>query len=446
MSGKTKRQRAVAGLYRGRKMQVKQNALQWCAPMAAILILLGAEVSLAQGLAVSSSPLPYPRPATLNTQSNPAPRESFSQWRADFASRAVAQGISPAVVDAALGRMTPLDEVVRLDGNQSEFVRPIWDYLDSAVSTQRIEGGRANYQKWREDLARIESQFGVPGEVVVAVWGVETSYGSFRGNTDTLRALATLAWEGRRRAYFEAELLAALQILEIGAVSPRAFAGSWAGAMGHTQFMPTSYLAYAVDYTGDGRADIWGDDPRDALASAANFLSEAGWRRGQPWALEVRLPQGFDYRLASREEKRGASFWRNRAVTLADGTPLPDHGPSALLLPAGANGVALMVYDNFGVLERYNPADSYVIALGHLSDRIVGRSKGFRATWPRNDRVLTRSERAELQTLLTAAGFDTGGVDGRIGPNSVAAIRAYQIANGLLPDGYASPDLLRRLQ
>ena len=446
MSGKTKRQRAFASLYRGIKMQVKQNALQWCAPMAAIFISLGAEVSLAQGLAVSSSPLPYPRPATLSTQSNPAPRESFSRWRADFVSRAVAQGISPAVVDAALGRMTPLDEVVRLDGNQSEFVRPIWDYLDSAVSTQRIEGGRANYQRWREDLVRIESQFGVPGEVVVAIWGVETSYGSFRGNTDTLRALATLAWEGRRRAYFEAELLAALQILEIEAVSPRAFAGSWAGAMGHTQFMPTSYLAYAVDYTGDGRADIWGDDPRDALASAANFLSEAGWRRGQPWALEVRLPQGFDYRLASREEKRGASFWRNRAVTLADGTPLPDHGPSALLLPVGANGVALMVYDNFGVLERYNPADSYVIALGHLSDRIVGRSNGFRATWPRNDRALTRSERAELQTLLTAAGFDTGGVDGRIGPNSVAAIRAYQIANGLLPDGYASPDLLRRLQ
>ncbi|MCV2876156.1 lytic murein transglycosylase [Rhodobacteraceae bacterium XHP0102] len=421
-----------------------RHSAQWGGPIAGILMILTAQTAMAQNLAVSTSLLPEPRPANLISQTTT--RDSFAAWRSDFTARAIAQGISPAVVNAALGGMTPLDEVVRLDGNQSEFVRPIWDYLDSAVSRQRIENGRANYQRYAADLARIEAQFGVPAEVLIAVWGVETSYGSFRGNTDTLRALATLAWEGRRRAYFESELLAALQILELGAVSPRAFAGSWAGAMGHTQFMPTSYLAYAIDYTGDGRADIWGEDPRDALASAAHYLSEAGWQRGQPWALEIALPQGFDYRLAGRDKTRGAAFWRSQSVTLADGSRLPDHGQSAILLPAGARGVALMVYDNFRALERYNPADSYVIALGHLSDRIAGHSNGFRATWPRNDHVLTRSERTELQTRLTAAGFDTGGVDGRIGPKTMAAIRSYQIANGLLPDGYASSDLLRRLQ
>ncbi len=261
---------------------------------------------MAQNLAVSRSLLPEPRPANLITQTTA--RDSFATWRSDFTTRAIAQGISPAVVNAALGSMTPLDEVVRLDGNQSEFVRPIWDYLDSAVSRQRIENGRANYQRYRADLARIEAQFGVPAEILIAVWGVETSYGSFRGNTDTLRALATLAWEGRRRAYFESELLAALQILELGAVSPRAFSGSWAGAMGHTQFMPTSYLAYAIDYTGDGRADIWGDDPRDALASAAHYLSEAGWQSGRPWALEITCRKGLTIVWRAAETTRGAAF------------------------------------------------------------------------------------------------------------------------------------------
>jgi membrane-bound lytic murein transglycosylase B len=295
--------------------------------------------------------------------------------------------------------------------------------------------------RWSASSAR----YRVEAEVVAAIWGLESAYGARRGSTDIIAAMATLAHDGRRRDFFEAQLIAALQILQSGDVAPREMVGSWAGAMGHTQFMPTSYLEHAQDFDGDGRRDIWSDDPTDALASTAAYLRNFGWTYGQPWGVEVRLPDGFDYALTGERTRRGAGFWRRQGVTLADGSRVPDHGDASILLPGGSEGVALMIFDNFRVIERYNPADAYVIGVGHLSDRIIG-GPAFRAGWPRGDRALSGDERRELQRRLTAAGFSTGGVDGIIGPNTQDAVRGFQRSVGVVPDGYASLSLLQRLR
>ena len=266
-----------------------------------------------------------------------------------------------------------------------------------------------------------------------------------RGSDATIRSLATLAFEGRRAAFFEGELIAALKIRQAGDVTPDRMRGSWAGAMGHTQFMPSSFLSYAVDFTGDGRRDIWSDDPTDALASTAAYLKHFGWTRGQPWGVEVVLPRGFDFTLANREIRKSPAEWAQLGVRGADGTAVANYGPAAILLPAGGQGAAFMIFDNFAVLERYNTADAYVIGVGHLSDRILGGAP-IRSAWPRDDRALTFAERQELQQRLTAKGFDTQKIDGRIGPLTVNAVRAYQMAEGLMPDGYASLRVLQRLR
>jgi lytic murein transglycosylase len=260
-----------------------------------------------------------------------------------------------------------------------------------------------------------------------------------------IRSLSTLAFEGRRGQFFEEQLIAALKILQNGDTKPRNMTGSWAGAMGHTQFIPTSYLEYAVDFTGDGRRDIWSNDPTDALASTAAYLAKFGWSKGQPWGVEVSLPAGFDYRLAKRSITKSAADWARLGVVGMDGRPISDHGAGSILLPAGGNGAAFMIFDNFGVIERYNTADAYVIGVGHLSDRIKG-GPAIYAAWPREDRALTLKERKEMQERLTSKGFDTKGIDGKIGPLTIEAVRAYQVAAGLLPDGYASLKLLERLR
>jgi membrane-bound lytic murein transglycosylase B len=279
----------------------------------------------------------------------------------------------------------------------------------------------------------------------VAVWGLESAYGTYRGSSDIIRSLATLAHEGRRGTFFEQQLLAALNILQDGDVPARSMTGSWAGAMGHTQFIPTSYLAYAVDFDGDGRRDIWSDDPTDALASTAAYLRKSGWTKGQPWGVEVRLPGGFDYALANRKIVRTPSDWAALGVLDMDGRAVPDHGSAAILLPAGAEGAAFMIFDNFAAIEKYNAADAYVIGVGHLSDRIGGGAP-IRSGWPSDERALSVTERKEMQQRLTDAGFDTQGVDGRIGPNTIDAVRGFQRAKGLAPDGYASLGLLQRLR
>ncbi len=388
---------------------------------------------------------PQLRPTQLDAPVQAQSNAGFQSWIQAFRTRAAAQGISARTFDRAFRGVTYDPDVIRRDRNQSEFTKTIWDYLDSAASETRVSNGKAALQQHQQTLEQISVRFGVPAEVVVAVWGLESNFGSFKGDSDVVRSLATLAFDGRRGRFFEGQLIAALKIIQAGDVDPRSMTGSWAGAMGHTQFMPTSYLDYAVDFTGDGKREIWGQDPTDALASTAAYLKYFGWVTGQPWGVEVTLPQGFDYGLAKRSIRKSADDWWKLGVLGADGSPVPDHGQGSILLPAGGKGAAFMVFRNFSVIERYNPADAYVIGVGHLSDRIAGGPK-IKSNWPRDDRALTFAERKELQQRLTAAGFSTQGVDGKIGPLTIEAVRRYQRSTGLTPDGYASLALLQKLR
>lgn len=369
----------------------------------------------------------------------------FQRWIGGFRSRALADGISAGTFDRAFDGVQYNTYVIEKDRNQSEFTKTIWEYLDSAASDTRIKNGIEALGKHRKTLEAVEAKFGVDKEVVAAVWGLESAYGSYRGSNDIVESLATLAFDGRRGAFFEQQLMAALKILQNGDTSPRQMTGSWAGAMGHTQFIPTSYLDYAVDFTGDGRRDIWGDDPTDALASTAAYLARFGWVKGQPWGVEVTVPSEFDYALANRKITKLPSQWAAMGVLDTRGAAVPDHGPAAVLLPAGAEGAAFLIFKNFSVIERYNTADAYVIGVGHLSDRIRGGA-AIQASWPRQDRALLFAERQEMQQRLTGAGFDTQGVDGKIGPLTIDAVRAYQRTVGMAPDGYASLNILQKLR
>jgi membrane-bound lytic murein transglycosylase B len=371
--------------------------------------------------------------------------QGLQRWIQGFRGRALAQGVSGATFDRAFRGVSYASDVIRRDRNQSEFTKTIWEYLDSAVSDSRIENGRAALRKHGRLLDRIEARYGVDKEVVVAVWGLESAYGTFKGDLPVIESLATLAYDGRRGAFFESQLIAALQILQAGDTTPGNMRGSWAGAMGHTQFIPTSYLAYAVDFTGDGKRDIWSDDPADALASTAAYLARFGWQTGRPWGVEVRLPPGFDYGQTGDRVKKSVAEWQAMGVRLWDGGALPDHGTASVLLPGGARGAAFLIFRNFQVIERYNAADAYVIGVGHLADRLKGGAP-IQAAWPRDDRALVADERRELQERLTRAGFDTKGVDGKIGPNTIAAVKAFQRSVGMVPDGYPSLEILRRLR
>lgn len=374
-----------------------------------------------------------------------ASQAGFDQWISGFKARAVAKGISPRVVDAAFQGVRFNDSIIAKDRNQSEFTKEIWDYLDSAASPVRVSNGQKMLRKYGPTLDAIERAYGVDKEVVLAVWGMESSYGETRGDIPVIEALATLAYDGRRGDFFESQLVAALQILQAGDVSPRNMTGSWAGAMGHTQFIPTSFLAYAVDGTGDGKRDIWSNDPTDALASTAAYLARHGWTKGQPWGVEVRLPQGFDYSSAQRSNTASPATWASRGVTGLDGRAVPNYGPGAILLPAGASGAAFMVFDNFRVIERYNAADAYVIGVGHLSDRIKGGPE-IQASWPRGYQPLSFKQKEQMQRILKRKGFLNDKVDGLIGPNTVNAIRDFQRSIGVTPDGYPSQTLLGQLR
>ena len=368
----------------------------------------------------------------------------LQDWLTAFRARALAAGIDGLVFDRAMQTVRYDTEVIRRDLNQSEFTKTIWDYLATATSDLRIANGKKALAEQADALAQIEKRYGVEKEIVTAIWGLESAYGTFRGSDPVLTSLATLAYDGRRRAFFEGELLDALRILQAGDTTPTQMQGSWAGAMGHTQFMPSSFQLYAEDFTADGKRDIWGDDPRDALASTAAYLKHFGWVSGRPWGVEVQLPDGFDYLLAGRDILKTAEEWTALGVAPVTGA-LEDHGPASLLLPGGAEGAAFLIYTNFAVIERYNSADAYVIGVGHLADRIAGGDP-IRHSWPVQDRALSYDERIELQTRLTAQGFDTVKIDAKIGPLTISAVRAFQLSQERLPDGYASLGLLEALR
>lgn len=384
-----------------------------------------------------------------STAADPAmravPNAGFDAWVAGFKARAQGAGLPSATVDAAFQSAGFLPGVVERDRNQTEFSRSLQDYLAIAASDERVSKGRAALQRNAATLAAIEAKYGVEAHVVTAVWGLESFYGERRGSVPVISALATLAYDGRRAAFFEAQLIAALRILQNGDVSPSGMTGSWAGAMGHTQFIPTSYLAYAVDFRGDGQRDIWSDDPTDALASTAAYLAKSGWTRGQPWGVEVTVPPGFNTGQTGRGTTRSAADWAGQGVRAIGGGAPPNHGPASILMPAGASGPAFMVYRNFTVITRYNNAESYVIGVGHLSDRIRGGAP-VQGNFPPDAQGMTIANRQDMQRRLTAAGFDTEGTDGVIGPKTRSAISAYQRNAGLAVTGEPTLDLLATLR
>ncbi|VWX63008.1 Lytic murein transglycosylase [Burkholderiales bacterium 8X] len=385
-----------------------------------------------------------PPPATPLEPTSASIDEGFAAWLADFRARALSEGIRETTLRSSLDRARHLPEVVERDRSQPEFTRTPWAYLDSAVSPQRVSRGLEKLGQVRPDAEAASSRYGVPPEILVAIWGMESNYGSNYGSTPTVDALATLGFDGRRADWARRELLAALRILDQGDIEPERMVGSWAGAMGQTQFLPSNFLAYAVDADGDRRRDIWGSLP-DVMASTANFLARSGWKPGEAWGVEVMLPAGFDPGRADPALRQAAAQWAGEGVQGVDSQPLPSLGDAELLLPAGARGPAFLVGNNFRTLLRYNNSTSYALAVGLLSQRLAGGAE-VRAAWPRDLAPLGRSQVLALQTLLNQRGFDSGMPDGLLGPATRDAVRRYQRSRGLPPDGYPTEPLLQQLR
>jgi membrane-bound lytic murein transglycosylase B len=327
---------------------------------------------------------------------------------------------------------------------QAEFVKPIWEYLNAAVSARRVEQGAAVAQQYQSWLAKAQGEFGVESSVVVGIWGLETDFGGFAGSDNVIRALATLAYAHYRGDYFKDELLNALQILEEGDIAPAQMKGSWAGAMGQTQFMPSSFREFAVDFDGDGRRNIWSSVP-DAIGSTANYLAKHGWIADQPWGFEVVLPEGFDLQDADSSHYAPFSAFAERGVKRADGKPMPRSGEAELLITAGLKGPIFLVTPNFKVIKTYNNSTSYALGVALLGDRAMG-AEGLRADWPVRDRQLSQGQMREVQTRLKKLGYDVGEIDGKIGETGRAALRAYQQKTGQVPDGYPTLALLLKLR
>ncbi|QNP60042.1 lytic murein transglycosylase [Paenacidovorax monticola] len=411
-------------------------------------------VALALGGCASAPPPASPAAATAAPTAPAAPevppavtsdaeQAGFAAWVAEASREALAAGIRPATVQAALGRAQLLPRVIELDRSQPEFTRTPWAYLDSAVSPQRIAQGQAKRAEYQAPLDAAATRYGVPAAVITAVWGMESNYGSNFGSFRTVDALATLGYEGRRRDWARRELLAALRILDQGDIPAERMEGSWAGAMGHTQFLPSVFLAYAVDADGDGRRDIWGSIA-DVAASTAHFLARMGWQAQQPWGVEVLLPPAWDHARAEPGVRQTAAQWAAEGVRAVDGQPLPDLGPASVITPAGARGPAFLVGTNFRALLRYNNSVNYALAVGLLARQIDGGS-GVSAAWPRDLEPLSRTQLRDLQAALNQRGFSVGAPDGVMGPATRAGLRQFQQSIGAVADGYPTLELLRRL-
>jgi membrane-bound lytic murein transglycosylase B len=355
------------------------------------------------------------------------------------------RGITRANFERYTEGLTPDLSIMNLLDAQPEFTKATWDYLDLLVNDDRIARGRELLAQYAPVFAAAERAYGVDRHILAAIWGVESNYGTLGGDRSVIRSTATLACVGRRRDYFREEFLSTLEILQRGDVKPDRLVGSWAGAFGPTQFMPTSFKRYAVDFDGDGRRDVV-DSVADVIASTANNLKMDGWESGATWGYEIVLPPSFDYLLADRSRQMTVQQWQALGIRRTDGKPFPRSTDRAdVLLPAGARGPAFLMLQNFRVIMKYNPAEAYALAIGHLADRLAGGGP-FVQSWPRDERVLTIAERYELQQLLARRGFDAGAPDGLLGPRTRIAIRNFQVASGQIPDGFASSSVLDRLR
>ena len=374
----------------------------------------------------------------------PAMAQSFQSCLNSLRSQAENQGVSRATFSNALHGVSPDLSILQLMDAQPEFKSPIWDYISGLVDEQRVDDGKKAMKQWSRALAAAEKRFGVNRYIIAGVWGVESDFGQAMGVRPLVQSLATLACHGRRQSYFRGEFLATLRIIERGDIHPSLLKGSWAGAFGHTQFMPSTFHRLAVDMDGDGRRDIVNSIP-DALGSTANFLKKAGWNNSIPWGYEVRLPARFDKSLAGRKKKRPLSDWAHMGVTTINGQPLSGNYQAAVLIPAGVNGPAFIVTKNFDALYSYNAAESYGLAIGLLADRLQNRP-GIQTPWPTDDPPLSRLERKELQKRLVARGYDVGDIDGVIGSKSREAIKDVERRLGMPQRGRAGGKVFKALQ
>jgi membrane-bound lytic murein transglycosylase B len=409
-------------------------------------------IARAVGLWICALMLAMPQCAAPARAESAAPEVSAEDL-ADFKTyvttvwpKAEAKGVSRAMFTRAFANLAPDMRILAKPKQQPEHVQPIWDYLSAIVSEKRFALGQKAYAGNLAGMKVIEQAYGVPPQVIVAVWGVESMYGTNMGQYGVIRSLATLGWRGGRRARFgEQQLISALRILEHGDVAPERMTGSWAGAMGHTQFIPTTYEAYAVDFDRDGRRDIWGS-ATDAVASAANLLKSNGWKAGEPWGFEVQLPARFDLSQAGLSNRKPLSAWAHAGVRRASGKALePTDMKAALLLPAGANGPALLVTGNFRALLRYNNSISYGLAVAWLAQKLID-GPFIEKPWPVSERSLLLEERKELQRLLAARGLVVSSQDGLLGPETVKALKSYQQSKGLPADGFPSLKVLEALR
>ena len=366
-------------------------------------------------------------------------QEPFANFVRDLWPEAQAKGVTRATFDLAMRGLTPDERVIAATRKQPEYGKPVGDYIGALVSTNRLARGETKAREWAKTFDAVEKQFAVERWVLLALWGMETDYGAAKDRWDVFRSLATLDYVGYRRPYFRTELLVAMRIMQDGRIPRAQMLSSWAGAMGQTQFMPSNYVDYAIDFSGDGRADIWNNVP-DVLGSTANYLHKGGWRHGLAWGFEVIVPARFDY-MRSR-----GSFeeWRRLGLRRADGKPFPAQGGGILFFPSGAKGPGFIVTPNYDVLKEYNNSDAYAIAVGHLADRLAGGGL-FKTRWPADDRPLSREARIALQKKLAALGYKVNDFQGHVDFDLRDNIRQEQARFGMVPDGNPTPALLQRL-
>jgi membrane-bound lytic murein transglycosylase B len=366
----------------------------------------------------------------------PKQAEPFSQCIARLQTQAIAAGVSEATSNNILAKVQPLEKILKYDRNQPEFVQTFTGYFSKRVTDWRVNKGREKIKLHREFLNKLTQEYGVPAHYLIAFWGLETNFGSYKGKIPTIRALTTLACDQRRSAYFSGELVQALLLLEREELNEKDMIGSWAGAMGHTQFMPTAYMKYARDGDGDGKINLWNNE-KDALASAAHFLQNLGWKTGFKWGREVNLPKDFDYQLAGKSQPQTVTFWNDKGVKKVNGKPVGKADlKAALLIPAGHKGSAFLAYPNFDVILRWNNSEYYGIAVGHLADRISGQ-KALSKPLPDLPKY-TIDEMKAFQDKLNQLGFDVGVADGILGPATRKGVRGFQASVGLIADGYPS--------